>query len=121
MGLDQKVDVYFNLTKRVFSIRQNGVVINHKRNVILKDAKFIVSEKGRQRVLKQRRKNVHAIIRGEPVAAGSITKPRQAHYNPYKVSSFVDYHTGKPLYYSDMVMLKLGKNNIPEIIYEKTN
>ena len=116
----KKVDVYFNLTKRVFSVRQNGLVINHKRSLMLKDAKFIVSEKGRQRVLKERRKNVHAIVRGEPVAAGSITEPRQAYYNPYKVDSFVDYHTGEPVHHSDMVMLKLGKYNVPEITFEKS-
>ena len=115
-----KVDVYYNLTKKVFSVRHNGLVIDHKRNLMLKDAKFIVSEKGRQRVLKQRRKNVHAIIRGELVAAGSIEEPRAAYYNPYKVDSFVDYKTREPVHHSDMVMLKLGKYNVPEIIFEKS-
>ena len=117
-----KVDVYFNLHKKVFSIRSReketrGKVIKHTDNATIKNAKFVVSEKGRQRVLRERRKNVHAHIRGDLVSNGDITNPKTAYYNPYTKSSFVNYHTGEPVKQSDMVVLKLN-GKTPTIEYK---
>lgn len=117
-----KVDVYFNLHKKVFSIRSReketrGKVIKHTDNATIKNAKFVVSEKGRQRVLRERRKNVHAQIRGDLVSSGDINNPKKAYYNPYTKSSFVNYHTGEPVKESDMVVLKLN-GKTPTIEYK---
>ena len=89
-----RVDVYFNIHKKLFSIRSRepetrGLVIAHSRSVTLLNPRAVVSEKGRQRVLKEQRKNVHAVIRGiwnpdaEPFTAGL-----QWYYNPYTIHTF---------------------------------
>lgn len=65
------VDVYKNFNKskkhcyNVYSIRHKGRVRYHSSNFILKDPTFHVSKNGRQRVHREKRKNVHAWIRGE--------------------------------------------------------
>ena len=63
------VETYFNLHKKRFSVRacegpDKGRVIAHRKAVCLLNVKFKVSEAGRQRVLKEQRKNVHAVMRG---------------------------------------------------------
>ena len=60
------VQVYRNLHNRLLSIQdaKTGLVIGHATTVDLKDASFIVREAGRQRVLKEKKKNVHAFVKG---------------------------------------------------------
>lgn len=64
----QPVLVYRNLnTKdptRAFSIKQNGLVVGHTGQCMFRDCTFTVSEKGRERVLRTGRKNVHAYMKG---------------------------------------------------------
>lgn len=90
-----KVFVYKNLHKNQFSIRalegeQKSKVIAHRNEVFLTDASPKVSEPGRQRVLADRQKNVHAGIVGlwadeifELAEGPEIT------YNPYQHKAFV--------------------------------
>jgi len=95
-----EVEVYFNLHKRVFSVRdrKTKLVIAHARCVPLIDVTTRVSEPGRLRVIREKRKNVHAFFVGtiptsdqfqtamrlsDDVACESIT------YNPYKYDQFV--------------------------------
>ena len=89
-----RVDVYFNLRTRVWSIRHKGKVIHHARYVVLSDATAVVSEKGRQRVINRQRRTVHAVIRGTLVHYGdtipNLSGLRAVSYNPYKVPRF--YH-----------------------------
>jgi hypothetical protein len=63
-----KVRVYFNLHKKMLSVQEkiNGSwkVVDHVEQIWLGNAKFKVSEVGRQRVIKNKRKNVHAYIEG---------------------------------------------------------
>ena len=59
-----EVDVYFNVTKKVFSIRKDGVVIAHRSNLFLTRSKFIVNKGGQKRVRETGHKNVHAFVRG---------------------------------------------------------
>lgn len=90
------VEVYRNLSFPdgvTYSIRQNGLVIGHTREITLLDATFEVHEAGRQRVLRERRKNVHAWVKGMMVS----TKPQpessldtRVTYNPYKMANFQD-------------------------------
>jgi hypothetical protein len=109
-----KVFVYFNLHKKLFSLRSEDTkrVIYHTNSVILSDALFKVSQAGRQRVLKEQRKNVHAGVKGDLLAYDVnefIHDPkncREATYNPYKYESFVDKLTGKPIDSAEYVFLK---------------
>lgn len=95
-----KVFVYYNLHKSLWSIKalegaQKGKVIEHAEQVILFDAVPKVSEAGRQRVLKEQSKNVHAGITGKLFATNnkvfesSDTLFKEITYNPYKFCSFV--------------------------------
>lgn len=94
-----RVFVYFNLHKKVWSIKalegaNRGRVIAHREIVILEDAKPRVSEAGRQRVIKEKRKNVHAGVVGywDEERSADHNKAYDAYnvtYNPYKYRSFV--------------------------------
>jgi hypothetical protein len=105
-----KVFVYFNLHKRCFSIKalegiNKGRVIAHKHNVVLYDATFKVSEAGRQRVIREQRKNVHAGVSGtwlnqlhdwRTVELAQMTG-QSVMYNPYKYDSFVTTASKHPV------------------------
>ena len=104
-----KSEVYFNLHKNVFSLKQFGLVVLHAPTVTLEDVTFKVREAGRQRVLKEKRKNVHATVLGQFVTQQPRDIPegyREAYYNPYKTKFFIDKETGKPLIHAKSVILK---------------
>lgn len=99
-----RVFVYFNLHKLVWSVRalegeHKGRVIQHASRLCLADCTFKVSEAGRQRVLRERQKNVHAGVTGTLVTAppDGLALPRRLTYNPYKYATFVDADTHEPL------------------------
>ena len=88
----QVVAVYRNLLRKgfVFNIKdpKTGLVIDRSETVYLKDCTMKVSEAGRQRVLKERRKNVHSYIVGKrlkhwPAFKGTAMIARRIKYNPY--------------------------------------
>lgn len=60
------VRVYRNLNKKgqVYSIQQNGVVVAHTKEFVLKDVKFIINKAGKERAIKTKTRNVHAFIEG---------------------------------------------------------
>jgi hypothetical protein len=83
-----RVEVYWNFNKKCYSVRCGGKVLFHTDRLFLRDVKFAVQEGGRQRVLREKRKNVHAFVRGfieedRKIVGKSIS------YNPYKYSSFI--------------------------------
>jgi len=90
------IRAYFNLHKKLFSIQEkvNGrwKVTRHVNFLALKDVKFKVSEAGRQRVLREGRKNVHAYVYGEELIKYEIDSHgyMDLYYDPYKYDSFVD-------------------------------
>ena len=97
-----KVEVYFNLHKRVFSVRscKTGRVIHHAKDVHIVNPKFVVREGGRQRVLRERKKNVQAFVRGN-LTTFKDNPSRLADtigYNPYKYDSFVNVTDEEPVY-----------------------
>tara|TARA_B100001971_G_C18130714_1_gene504661 strand:+ start:499 stop:918 length:420 start_codon:yes stop_codon:yes gene_type:complete len=109
-----RVQVYYNLHKKCLSIRYKGKVIEHAREVTLTDAKFHVSEKGRQRVLKEKRKNVHAYVSGKLKETFWFTQApkyvwtakQRVTYNPYKHKSFVDKLTLEPIASAEVVHIQ---------------
>lgn len=100
-----KFFVYWNLHKKCWSLKamdgpDKGKVTRHAKSLVLDDCVFKVSEAGRQRVIKEKRKNVHAGVVGtidmvfldcasSPVGDGFGIRKRVT-YNPYKHASFVD-------------------------------
>lgn len=102
-----KVFVYFNLHRKLFSVKalegpNKGKVISHTTYLWLKDVTFKVSEAGRQRVLREKRKNVHAGVVGN-ISSDAFDDtllhddPKQITYNPYRFSSFVNKETSEPV------------------------
>ena len=104
--------IYRNLTKGVFSIKYKGIIIEHLENLIATDVTFKVSEKGRLRVLKESRKNVHAYVvcsSYKPLhgVVGAFTN--LVYYNPYELSSFVTKANNGPIYKAKHCQLVEGK------------
>lgn len=97
----------------MFSVKQ-GVVRFHTNLIALRGGcEFIVKEKGRLRVLAEKRKNVHGYIKGylwpdftRYLMMGRcdfFTNFRTAYYNPYTCSSFM---TGEyPVYTAERIVM----------------
>ena len=83
------VSVYRNLHTGTWSEKDHtsGLVIGHPKSIILADVKFVVGEKSRQRVMKEKSKNVHAFVRGHR-AKFKMGKYEKVSYNPYKAGAF---------------------------------
>lgn len=104
-----RVEVYKNLHNGLMSVREcGGRVLTHEHAVYLAAPRFVVQPAGRQKVLREQRKNVHAFVRGQCLgfSQGNLVGYegyedwKQATYNPYKFDSFVDRDTQKPLDYA---------------------
>lgn len=121
-----RVFVYFNLHRKCWSIKalegpRKGRVIGHADYIDLADVQWKVSEAGRQRVLRERKKNVHAGAVGTleawsdkhgnrmGVQFGKTTfdtlstpdaVPGDVSYNPYKGPTFYDRSTGEAVHRS---------------------
>jgi hypothetical protein len=98
----QRVEVYLNLHKSEgkigaidkpwYSVRcaRTGRVLAHADSLVLDDARFVVNAEGRERVRREKRKNVHAWIAGSV----SFDQPNMdagdpLFYDPYRVDRFV--------------------------------
>lgn len=94
-----RVEVYWNLHKKCYSVRHKGRVIDHVPYVVLRDVKWVVQPAGRRRVLRERKKNVHAFARGTWLRGNDeldlsnrelgLTARQPVKYNPYHQTSFV--------------------------------
>jgi hypothetical protein len=103
---NKNVQVYYNLHKKCLSVRRRGIVIDHVSTILLKNATFHVQPAGRKRVLKEKRKNVHAYVSGERVAVASYdSSSERITYNPYKNKTFISVETGLPVYKKDIVTI----------------
>jgi hypothetical protein len=110
-----KVFVYYNLHKKCFSVRalngpNKGRVVAHLLEVSLRNCYFKVSQAGRNRVLKEKRKNVHAGVVGfmNEIEENNSFKVEVA-YNPYKYSSFVIKSTEEPISTAESCFLSYRK------------
>lgn len=107
--LPEKVFVYRNLRhkdKVVYSVKdtKTGRVVAHVENIALQNVTFVVGESGRQRVIREKQKNVHAGFRGNPI--NSKVSPKVAvTYNPYKAGAFVERDSGTPIFYAERASL----------------
>ena len=96
-----RVKVYRTLrhgrkTRPLYSIMHKGRVIARVHQVLLTNVTFVVRESGRQRVLREKRKNVHAFVEGyltDEMGAFGIDAsgpdfPIPVSYNPYRSGHF---------------------------------
>jgi hypothetical protein len=91
---DRRVYVYKNLHRDCYSVRQDGLVKMHTNGICLYDAQFRVGKKGRERVLEEKRKNVHAGVSGYidrdwDKQRFPPTNFLGVIYNPYSYETFV--------------------------------
>ena len=113
-----RVEVYFNLHKKTFSVRsaRSGRVLLHTDEVHIENPEFVVHQSGRNRVLSEGRKNVHAFVRGDDTFFRYTNRPTldTLTYNPYKYVSFVDKQTEEPVYKASRAWLTVT-DKIPTI------
>jgi hypothetical protein len=112
-----RAQVYYNLHKHCLSLvplqGYGKGRVQHAEQLVLKDVRFAVQPKGRERVLQEQRKNVHAFVRGQIV---SINQPPQTSvsswtpisYNPYKYATFVNANSFEPVHAAEEVWI-MGK------------
>lgn len=94
---DKPVRVYRNLNKKGvwYSLVQNKKTVAHTSGICLVDCIFIVNEKTRKRVVKNKKKEFHAYIEGyiRDSICGTDTKrndlPAIIKYNPYINNGFI--------------------------------
>lgn len=111
---NKAVEIYWNLHRHTFSVRQGGLVVAYTDRFFLLTQEFKVSEAGRQRVLATKRKTVHAVLVGVLLPygnqwdfSGRESSWAPVTYNPYKYDSFVaKTPTG---------LRRLGKTAVPVV------
>ena len=92
-----KYYIYRNLRTGGFSVKYKGRVIDRPHTFSAYDVEFKVSEAGRQKVITEKQKNVHAFVvadkykvRQYPVVpVKQIDKYNRVSYNPYKAAHFM--------------------------------
>ena len=123
----QRVYVYRNSVRRLWSVKSATTYrINASTDKeYLSDCEFRVSEKGRERVVRERVKNVHAGVDGHWVSDWFDNPPelwrhlwRQITYNPYEHKTFVYCDTGEPILKAAYVAF-LGVGSVWATEYER--
>lgn len=105
--------VYFNLHVGGYSLRSQATrrVTNRGRvvsRVILRDVTFRVNENSRQRVIREKSKNVHAGAVGTLVTRGIGRATVPVSYNPYKAGHFYRKDTGEAVYSAKLLVLTVS-------------
>lgn len=127
-----KVKVYRNLHNGKLSVMAHNLVIGHADRVTLMSPCFSVMRGGRERCIREGRKNVHAFMHGtlfmvegfEPYKGRKLSPMVYQHktdhryqiegetirvtYNPYKYDTFVNADTEKPIIYEGKLALGLA-------------
>lgn len=117
--LDRNVFIYRNLTKGCWSVRatdglEKGRVIGHVRTFCVNRPGFKVSEAGRQRVLRERRKNVHAGVTGTLISYRGMNNMNygvevptlgwdRISYSPYLREYFYQFSTERQVISCEMI------------------
>jgi len=119
IDLIRGVYIYFNLHKKVWSVRQDGKVVAHTKYIMLKDARFLVGQAGRKKVLREKKKNVHAGVSGYVVERVPNIPDfcTTVSYNPYKDKTFINYSNEKPMLWAPHVVMdcKSGKTIVEAV------
>lgn len=86
----RKIEVYRNLHNGLLSVRDAKTkrVIGHAESVTLTDAVFKVSEAGRQRAVREGRRNVHAFAIGYETDQPMSVIGDRITYNPFRAPHF---------------------------------
>lgn len=118
--IGKRVMVYYNLHKHTFSISYKSKVILHADYVKLSDVEFRIRQGGKEKVRKEKNKNVHAFVIGDLIeycqypCKNIPEEPTDniVTYDPYKYDSFVYKNTEEPVYKAKEVDLINLKNKV---------
>jgi hypothetical protein len=88
---------------------------------------FVVRKAGREKVLREKKKNVHAFVRGTwikdllvedaPMILDHRECSEEVTYNPYKYDSFVTKQDGKAIDFGKLASLTCSSANNTRSIY----
>ena len=99
----RRVQVYYNIRRGDYSVRQSGRVINHVDSIALSDVRFNVAPAGRDKVRATGVKNVHSTVTGyivdNPYRDGDFL------YTNVRLSIDVDYVAYNPFKYDQFVKI----------------
>jgi hypothetical protein len=99
----KRVKIYRNLHKKCLSVlhrtKKGWRLWKHVPRIEVLNVVFKVSQAGRERVLREKRKNVHAFVEGDYVGGSNVASSnlRLLRYNPYEAGHFFDAETKKPV------------------------
>lgn len=93
----REIEVYRNLNRGGYSIRQDGLVVAHADNVMVKDATFVVNGAGWRRMRQEGRRNVHAWVRGLFTDSGMGTSAEESDLPAFR------YDRKRGVFISDIV------------------
>ena len=119
-----RVEVYFNLHKYIWSVRscRTGRVMLHTDEVHINNPTFVVRKAGRERVLREGKKNVHAFVRGDITVFNDFDPDYVDYtlvsYNPYKFDTFVDVCDTRPVRTAKRAVLKIQPSMV---VYDTVN
>ena len=130
----KRVKVYRNLkygkdARPLYSIIYDGRVVSRRHRVLLSNVVFKVNENGRKRVLRERRKNVHAFAIGTLVGKrgcmGQDCNGKdfgiRVHYNPYGYGKFMCMSTSPPIPLKGAWAVLLNERGISACYTERDN
>lgn len=101
----EEVFAYRNLHRDEWSVQVDGLIVGHADELVIENPKFVVREGGRQRVIREGRKNVHAGIRGI-LSDGRLEAPEgRVSYNPYRAGHFYRVDSQEPIHEAHSVLL----------------
>ena len=97
LDINKPVRVYRNLHSGLWSVKQGSIVRFHCNLIHLRNVRFLVNEKVRQRVIAKKRKEVHAFVEGHictPAVYFYTYEDRWynkglVRYNPYEAGHFM--------------------------------
>jgi hypothetical protein len=103
-------EVYWNLHKHCFSVRERGRVIRHTDHVTLRNAHFVVQRSGYERTVREKVRCVQAWVRGEVTEASEGLSGPTAFvtYNPYRADHFQVRATGERIDSAPLVAFSIA-------------
>ncbi|WP_374723110.1 hypothetical protein [Peribacillus tepidiphilus] len=110
----QQIQVYRNIRKGIFSIKdvKTRRVIAYGTDIKLSNIKMQVQKLGRERVRREKWKNIHAFVTGtyEGVDQIDINEGWDLiYYNPYTTETFIKKATGEAIFSAEKAYLSEGK------------
>lgn len=96
LNAENPIHVYRNLNRqgKVYSIRQNGIVVGHTTAICMRQCRFVVSYSGKDRAVRTMVRNVHAYINGFVSDNWQMVDKEESvkiNYKPFNNMNF--YHT----------------------------